>query len=121
MQCLRQSEFANLVEVWLFKKLFSFQVPWTGHGQCVVDNSSRLLSHGISIPGITPRLCIEGCSAKGFIFAGVQNGGQCFCGDTAPPQSSFAPAGECNKPCHGDGTKICGAIWRMNVYSTGLH
>jgi len=86
-------------------------------GQCVVDDSSRLLDHMISISGVTPQLCLETCSSKGFIFAGVQFGIQCFCGNIGPPSSRFAPEKECSTPCAGNKNQMCGATWRMNVYT----
>ena len=86
---------------------------------CVVDGTPRLLPHRITKPKMTPTLCIDGCSAQDYVLAGVQNGGECHCSNTAPPKSKFAPEEECNKACAGDGNLICGGSWRLNVFSTG--
>ena len=88
-------------------------------GECVVDGTPRVLPHRINKPKMTPTLCIASCSAQGYILAGVQNGGECHCGNTDPPISKFAPEEECNKACAGDGNLICGGSWRLSVFSTG--
>ena len=65
----------------------------------------------------TPELCIETCLGEGFTFAGVQYKSECFCGNISPPESALATeAEECDRPCPGDETQMCGATWRMNVY-----
>jgi len=87
-------------------------------GQCVVDSSSRLLGHLTNIGRVTPSLCVATCASQGYSFAGVQYSGECWCGATAPPPSSLAPDSECNMNCNGDGNKVCGGSWRMNVYTT---
>ena len=63
-----------------------------------------------------PQLCIESCAYKGYSFAGVQNGKECFCGDDEPPKTRFASESECDKPCSGDSSLMCGGGYRMNVY-----
>ena len=67
---------------------------------------------------MSPGKCISLCRKKGFNYAGVQFGAECFCGNTAPPTSELAPAGDCKMPCTGDSSQICGAGNRMNVFST---
>ena len=49
------------------------------------------------------------------MYFGVQNGDSCYCGND---DSKFIPVAkeECNQPCSGDETQICGAMWRLNVY-----
>ena len=56
--------------------------------------------------------------AKGFHFAGVEAGFECWCGYVSPPKNKIAPASECNKPCRGDSDIKCGGDWRMNVFTT---
>ena len=45
----------------------------------------------------------------------MENGDACYCGNN---DSKFMPAPklECNRPCSGNETQICGAAWRLNVY-----
>ena len=65
---------------------------------------------------MVPVKCISMCFGKA--FAGVQNSKDCWCGDEAPT-SSLTSDDECDMPCVGDSSQICGGASRMNVYSTG--
>ena len=56
---------------------------------------------------------------KGFRFAGVQYGEECYCGEEEPPRTRFTSQLECSMPCSGDREEMCGAGYRMNVYETG--
>ena len=65
--------------------------------------------------------CIERCSQEdeGYAYAGVQYGRECFCGNDPPPADTIVDESECDWKCSGDHDLMCGALWRMNVYSTG--
>ena len=64
--------------------------------------------------------CIERCSQedKGYAYAGVQYGRECFCGNNPPPADTIVDESDCDWKCSGDHDLMCGALWRMNVYST---
>ena len=64
--------------------------------------------------------CIQRCSEKdnGYAYAGVQNIRECFCSNDPPPVETLVDDSECDSKCSGDQDQICGAQWRMNVYST---
>ena len=99
-------------------------------GQCIVDTEARFFDYWVQLENANPDLCIEKCSqmsknvpppsVNGFVFAGLQDGSQCFCGSCVPPRSIFANASECEMKCPGDDKFNCGGSWRMNVYTTGL-
>jgi len=100
-------------------------------GQCVVDTPLRLLTHFVDLGGnVSPERCIEACSTlekpgpkpkiPGYVFAGVENGNECFCGNSNISSVWHAPSSECNSPCSGNSNKICGGKMRMNIYETGL-
>lgn len=84
---------------------------------CYVDGEARALPAQLMASGATPATCIAAAQARGYPFAGVQYGGQCFGGD----KIGFAKVAdsECGTPCS-DGSKGCGGSWRNNVYATGL-
>ena len=67
----------------------------------------------------TIETCIRKCMRKNFAFAGVQYGGQCWCGNTLPGAGDRRPSSECNNPCSGDENQMCGGGLRNNVYRTG--
>ena len=80
------------------------------------NDKDRLLPTKLKLPDLTPHSCIEACREMNNIFAGVEAGSECFCGDTVPTE--LAPGGDCDHPCEGDISEICGGNWRMNVYTT---
>merc|ERR1712001_755089 len=88
------------------------------NGKCVRDSESpRLLpKYNATFPSLTPAKCIEACDDQGFLFAGVQFGHECWCGNDAPPQDRIVAMEQCNVSCSGDSALKCGAVWRMNVY-----
>lgn len=65
---------------------------------------------------MTPAGCSNLCSSKGFKYAGVQYGSQCFCGMN---YGSFGKASNCDYQCTGDSSKRCGGFWANSVYSAG--
>ena len=59
--------------------------------------------------------CINLCSSKGFKYAGVEYGTQCFCGNS---YGKYATANNCNMKCSGNLNEICGGFWANSVYKT---
>jgi len=54
---------------------------WTSLG-CYTDNvSGRALSYGLAVPGgptaLTIEICLSGCKALGYIYAGVEYSDEC--------------------------------------------
>ena len=64
---------------------------------------------------MTPHLCNGLC--RGFYFFGVQANKECFCGNDYGNQGGKAPDGECNTPCNGDSSVMCGGINRNSIYA----
>lgn len=95
-------------------------VPWDG--QCVVDTANSIASLLPHLKWLQSRetalTCVAYCRSIGYLFSGVKNGNECRCGNSAPPSSKVAPKDQCNKPCPGDSSQMCGASSRMNVYGT---
>ncbi len=79
---------------------------WSLKG-CYTDSSTRLLTTSLSTSSsMTPAVCIAGAVAKGFQYAGVENGGECWMGNDMATTASVSSA--CTVKCAGDGTQICG-------------
>ena len=86
---------------------------------CVQDSvSPRLLPNKLDVPSLTPDKCKNACKENGFGFAGVQWKKECWCGTEAPPQDKIVEEVQCNLPCQGDSSKICGGSAKMNVYKS---
>lgn len=68
----------------------------------------------------SPKKCIQTCLQSGFLFAGVQYGSECFCGNSEPSIDSKLPDSSCNMKCPADQKSICGGYFTMNIYETGI-
>ena len=64
--------------------------------------------------------CLDYCTESGYLYAGVQYGVECFCGNERPSVNSDVDASKCNKFCPGDSDAKCGGYLTMNVYQTGV-
>jgi hypothetical protein len=89
---------------------------WT-YVSCYIDAATRTLGGPtFTAADMTPARCGAFCSAGGWRFFGVENGNECWCGNTGPGPDKVADATSCNAHCAGDQTVLCGGGWRLNVY-----
>ncbi|KAG8626755.1 hypothetical protein KVT40_005700 [Elsinoe batatas] len=60
--------------------------------------------------------CIAKC--KGFQYMGLEYGKQCFCGNSLPSDRvpSSTTYGQCNMPCAGNSTQLCGGGSQLSLY-----
>ena len=63
---------------------------------------------------MTIEKCIQMCSEKGFKYAGLQYGVQCFCGNS---YGKYGESYSCDYECSGNQNEICGGYWANSVYS----
>lgn len=68
-------------------------------------------------PQMTNALCYETCSQMGFLFAGTQDGDDCYCGSTS--FNIGGPSTQCTSSCFGNPFEICGGEQEMTVWTTG--
>ncbi len=73
-----------------------------------------LSGYMFSSPNMTVELCISECRKRGFAFAATQYGSQCFCGNS---YGKYGRANNCNMPCSGNRSELCGGSWSNSVYS----
>lgn len=86
-----------------------------------VGARARVMPLGPSIiRELTVDRCISICLAEGYEFAGLQNGAECFCGDETYNEQGPADESQCNVPCNGEPSQICGGSFRISVYATGF-
>ena len=101
------------------KKVLNFYIDL--NGECFVDkrNKGRILpfrAKSVSPKSLTIEKCQKACFEENdYVYAGVQAGNRCFCGN-ATPTSRASSESECNKKCRGDKSQICGGKLRMNIY-----
>lgn len=85
---------------------------WESVG-CVVDSSARVLTGGYGTTNsLTPAMCASACQARGFNYAGTEYANECWCGSSLSAPTST----NCNMPCAGDSTQMCGGSWALNAY-----
>ena len=99
------------IQAWLIKYFL-------GKINCYEDNPRRVLQSTDKIlndKSMKIEKCQKFCFDKSYLYSGVQNTNQCFCGNEIEPEI-LKPSSECNKPCTGDSSQICGGAWRMNIY-----
>ncbi|XP_060599369.1 kremen protein 1-like [Ruditapes philippinarum] len=83
---------------------------------CFEDRPDRILyERDIRPPLLTTDLCIRMCIEYDHKYALTEAGYACFCGDTLKnyPQQ---PENECNMPCQGNQSEMCGGSWRGSLY-----
>ncbi|XP_003425579.1 putative tyrosine-protein kinase Wsck isoform X2 [Nasonia vitripennis] len=64
----------------------------------------------------SPAECVRECKARYYVFSGLMNGHQCYCGSQ---YGKFGPSDSCKTPCIEDPSVFCGSDEAINVYSTG--
>ena len=62
---------------------------------------------------MTPQLCQRLCT--GYHYAGVQWYSECWCGDILS-RFDLRPDSECDTPCSGDSSQMCGGSWHNSIY-----
>lgn len=69
-------------------------------------------------PTMTVEHCMDVCGSKGHSIAGLEYASQCFCGDSLPARAQPTPGmvGNCNMPCKGNNSELCGAGSRLSLY-----
>lgn len=81
---------------------------------CYADEATRDLPTSIGYP-FNSGDCVQQCYSEGFLYAGTQAGGECWCGNTF---GTHGASNNCNMNCFDDSTKTCGGNWANQVYST---
>ncbi|PVH86433.1 WSC-domain-containing protein [Cadophora sp. DSE1049] len=84
---------------------------------CYTESTTgRALPNGKTITSKTVGLCVAACSASNYIYAGLEYGGECWCGSSFTAGSVPTAITACNMVCVGNATEYCGAGSRLNVY-----
>jgi len=84
---------------------------------CFEDNPSRVfpLEAGAPNKDWSPTSCMNWCGDEGYTLAGLEYGGQCFCGNYGP----YISTDTCNMFCSSisdDPNSLCGGVWSLSVY-----
>nr|XP_036577282.1 copper radical oxidase (WSC domain-containing protein) [Colletotrichum truncatum]KAF6784221.1 copper radical oxidase (WSC domain-containing protein) [Colletotrichum truncatum] len=60
--------------------------------------------------------CLDACEAQGYSLAGLEWSQECFCGNTMIGQNRPIADTNCNNPCKGNPSQLCGGSAAMNLY-----
>ncbi|KAF5018771.1 hypothetical protein F66182_9240, partial [Fusarium sp. NRRL 66182] len=87
---------------------------------CYTDASAkgRALTWAMDLDSstMTPTRCLNACANQGFPLAGIEYGGECYCGNVLANDTMKADVNDCNMACNGDKTLLCGGPSRLSVY-----
>jgi hypothetical protein len=81
----------------------------------------RALANGINevkIGQMTVPMCLDFCSQKGgtvYQYAGLEYSRECWCAQYLSGASEKMDEAECNLPCAGNGSVICGGTGKLSV------
>jgi hypothetical protein len=88
--------------------------------RCIKDGpycKQRVLNfHMAKLDSMTIDYCIKLCGSKGYKFAGLEIGDECYCGDAFDSSSSLRPE-ECSNSCVGNKYQVCGGPLALSVYN----
>ncbi|KAF5334900.1 hypothetical protein D9611_010018 [Ephemerocybe angulata] len=95
---------------------------WTYRGCFVDPGDKRVLYDGgfTSVLTNTIPQCLSTCLSKGYAFAGVEYGRECYCGTEVRAGAQGSAEGQCSQACAGDSSQLCGGGNRIGVYSRAL-
>nr|XP_034975592.1 WSC domain-containing protein 2 [Zootoca vivipara] len=88
---------------------------------CYVDNTHRRALRGVSFfdyKKMTLFRCQDNCAERGYLFAGLEFGAECYCGHKI--QATNVSDSECNMECKGEKSNICGGVNRLSIYRLEL-
>ncbi|KAI8850377.1 hypothetical protein BC829DRAFT_488740 [Chytridium lagenaria] len=94
---------------------------WTSVGATPTLGGGSGGRWGVGAGLFTPRSCQVACVAegKGYRFAGLEYGGECWCGTSIAARIPATPT-DCNIPCDADPTLLCGGPNRLSLYGLNL-
>ncbi|KAG6278628.1 hypothetical protein E4U47_005141 [Claviceps purpurea] len=87
---------------------------------CYTDNSNkgRCLDYPVDLGGIvcTPKSCLAACRKKGFPYAGIEYGTECYCGVNLASDSTKVDISQCNSYCLDGSVTNCGGNSRLSLW-----
>ncbi|KAF2267440.1 WSC-domain-containing protein [Lojkania enalia] len=70
----------------------------------------------LNISAMTTETCLNACGAKGYPFAGLEFGRECYCGVVLGNGTLATEESKCSTPCTGNSTQMCGGPDHLNLY-----
>ncbi|KAF7536340.1 hypothetical protein G7054_g4595 [Neopestalotiopsis clavispora] len=94
---------------------------WTHIGCYTEGAKGRALGYkaNLAVDQVSGANCTAACKKAGFILAGTEYGGECYCGNTIANNATLATDG-CVKLCNANQTEVCGGANRLNIYDFNM-
>lgn len=89
---------------------------YTSIGCYTEGTNSRALPNGETMVNSTVAVCVAACQASNYIYAGLEYGQECWCGNSFAAGAVPTAITDCSTPCKNNATEYCGAGQRLNVY-----
>ncbi|KAJ7119093.1 WSC domain-containing protein [Mycena epipterygia] len=92
---------------------------WSYQG-CFTDNTAnRTLPVPVNVPvGVTAETCTAACQALGgFTHAGLEDGHECWCGNTTSTIAEHVSDDDCRAVCSANHAEYCGNANRVALYT----
>ncbi|KAL6869459.1 hypothetical protein ACO1O0_000785 [Amphichorda felina] len=85
---------------------------------CFRDSEARVLRDIVrpDIGKVSNEKCVSHCKGAGFLLAGTEWSGECYCGNELLGSEQIDEK-QCSHPCADNGTETCGGDWALSVYS----
>ncbi|XP_013909609.1 PREDICTED: WSC domain-containing protein 2 [Thamnophis sirtalis] len=88
---------------------------------CYVDNTHQRALRGVSFfdyKKMTLFRCQDNCAERGYLFAGLEFGAECYCGHKILAEN--VSDSQCNMECKGEKSSFCGGPNRLSIYRLDL-
>lgn len=83
-----------------------------------VTNAVTEILINSSYPPSPPSLPLPRSSPRGYMYAGLEFGAECYCGHKI--QAPNASDSECSMECKGEKSNLCGGANRLSIYRLEL-
>eukprot|EP00026_Physarum_polycephalum_P009377 Phypoly_transcript_09498.p1 GENE.Phypoly_transcript_09498~~Phypoly_transcript_09498.p1 ORF type:complete len:450 (+),score=41.63 Phypoly_transcript_09498:188-1351(+) len=102
-------------------RLSVYKAGTAGHVGCFFDDqrSRDLPFQAYTGSSNTPDTCRTKCMQSGYMYAGLQYGSECWCGNSYGSHGG-ALGSDCNMACSGDSTIKCGAANRNSIFTSQI-
>ncbi|RVD89540.1 uncharacterized protein DFL_000543 [Arthrobotrys flagrans] len=85
---------------------------------CYIDSiSGKALRYQFPDDTLTPSVCANICSSRGYTYYGVEYSRECYCDNSLNTASFQVLSEECDMTCAGDSSQKCGGRDRINIYT----
>ncbi|XP_028852978.1 sialate:O-sulfotransferase 2 [Denticeps clupeoides] len=88
---------------------------------CYIDDTQKRSLRGVSFfdyKKMTVFRCQDNCAERGYLYAGLEFGAECYCGHKIQGQNTSE--NECNMECKGEKINLCGGANRLSIYRLEL-